>query len=169
MPPDPSHHGHIASLKEVAHDKPRSLLERNRAFATTGAHTGLSMMPNQPIFVVTCLGLGLGDAPVVRNAGGRMTDAVIDDIAFISYLAGTILGDGPLFEVAVIHDTNCGTGFLANPTFRTAFAARTGFEAPRVLCSAGYWVLVPLDSQASPSMMVPSREGSDGSPSPAHQ
>ncbi len=26
------------------------LLERNRAFATTGAHTGLSMMPNQPIF-----------------------------------------------------------------------------------------------------------------------
>ena len=122
------------------------LLERNRAFATTGAHTGLSMMPNQPIFVVTCLdprvdpaaflGVGLGDAPVVRNAGGRITDAVIDDIAFISYLAGTILGDGPLFEVAVIHHTNCGTGFLANPTFRAAFAARTGLDESALAAEA---------------------------------
>jgi carbonic anhydrase len=144
--PGPRHHGHIARLKEVAHDKPRPLLERNRAFAATGAHTGLSMMPNQPIFVVTCLdprvdpaaflGLGLGDAPVVRNAGGRRTDAVIDDIAFISYLAGTVLGDGPLFEVAVIHHTNYGTGFLANPTFRAAFAARTGLDESALAAEA---------------------------------
>ena len=109
------------------------LLERNRAFATTGAHTGLSMMPNQPIFVVTCLdprvdpaaflGVGLGDAPVVRNAGGRITDAVIDDIAFISYLAGTILGDGPLFEVAVIHHTNCGMEFFTDDVMRDLLAS----------------------------------------------
>ena len=114
------------------------LLERNRAFAATGAYAGLSIMPNQPVFVVTCLdprldpaailGLDLGDAPVVRNAGGRVTDAVIDDIAFISYTAGLMLAEGTLFEVAVIHHTGCGTGFLADADFRHAFAARTGLD-----------------------------------------
>ena len=114
------------------------LLERNRAFAATAAYAGLSMLPRQPVFLVTCLdprldpaaflSLELGDAPVVRNAGGRVTEAVIDDIAFISYLVGTMLTDGPLFEVAVIHHTNCGTGFLADPAFRAAFAARTGLD-----------------------------------------
>jgi carbonic anhydrase len=114
------------------------LLERNRTFAATGAYSGLSIMPAVPVFVVTCLdprvdpaaflGLGLGDAPVVRNAGGRVTEAVIDDVAYISYLAGVMLGDGPLFEVAIIHHTGCGTGFLADPDFRRAYAARTGLD-----------------------------------------
>jgi carbonic anhydrase len=114
------------------------LLERNKAFAATGAHAGLSMLPNQPVFVVTCLdprvdpaaflGVRLGDGPVVRNAGGRVTEAVIDDIAFISYLAGVMMPDGPLFEVAVIHHTSCGTGFLADADFRQAFATRTGLD-----------------------------------------
>jgi carbonic anhydrase len=114
------------------------LLERNRAFEATGAYAGLPITPNQPVFVVTCLdprtdpaaflGLGLGDAPVVRNAGGRVTEAVIDDVAFISYLIGVMLTDGPLFEVAIIHHTGCGTGFLADAGFRHAFATRTGLD-----------------------------------------
>jgi carbonic anhydrase len=122
------------------------LLERNRAFAATGAYAGLPMMPDQPVFVVTCLdprvdpaeflGLGLGDAPVVRNAGGRVTEAVIDDIAFISYLAGVLRTEGPLFEVAVIHHTGCGTGFLADADFRHAFAARTGQDEYSLAASA---------------------------------
>lgn len=114
------------------------LLERNRAFEATGAYTGLSLMPAQPVFVVTCLdprvdpaaflGLGLGDAPVVRNAGGRVTESVIDDVAFISYMIGAMLTEGPLFEVAVIHHTGCGTGVLADADFRSAFATRTGID-----------------------------------------
>lgn len=114
------------------------LLERNRAFAATGDYAGLSIMPSQPVFVLTCLdprvdpaaflGLGLGDAPVVRNAGGRVTEAVIEDVAFIGYLAEMMLGDGPLFEVAVIHHTGCGTGFLADEGFRSGYAARTGLD-----------------------------------------
>lgn len=113
-------------------------LERNRAFQATGAYVDLPMMPKQPVFVVTCLdprvdpaaflGLGLGDAPVVRNAGGRVTESVIDDIAFISYLIGTMVAEGPLFEVAIIHHTGCGTGFLADAGFRSAFATRTGID-----------------------------------------
>jgi carbonic anhydrase len=114
------------------------LLERNRAFATTGRHAGLEMTPRQPVFLVTCLdprvdpaaflGVELGDAPVIRNAGGRVTEAVIDDIAFISYLAATMRPGERLFEVAVIHHTGCGTGFLADAGFRSTFAAGTGLD-----------------------------------------
>jgi carbonic anhydrase len=114
------------------------LLKRNRAFAASGSYAGLAIMPRQQVFLVTCLdprvdpaaflGVELGDAPVIRNAGGRVTEAVIDDIAFISYLARTMIPDGPLFEVAIIHHTGCGTGFLADAGFRSAFAAGTGLD-----------------------------------------
>ena len=36
--------------------------------------------------------------------------------------------DGPLFEVAVIHHNQCGTGLLASDEFRHGFAQRTGFD-----------------------------------------
>jgi carbonic anhydrase len=124
----------------------QQLLERNRAFAATGAQAGLAIMPRQQVLVVTCLdprvdpaaflGVELGDAPVIRNAGGRVTDAVISDIAFISYLARTMMPDGPLFEVAVIHHTGCGTGFLADPAFRAGFAARTGQDEAALAAQA---------------------------------
>jgi carbonic anhydrase len=122
------------------------LFERNRAFAATGAHAVLAIMPRQQVFLVSCLdprvdpaaflGIELGDAPVIRNAGGRVTEAVIDDIAFISYLARTMIPDGPLFEVAVIHHTGCGTGFLADAGFRSAFAARTGLDEAVLVAAA---------------------------------
>jgi carbonic anhydrase len=113
-------------------------LERNRAFAAGGGHKGAVVFPNLRLFVITCLdprvdpahflGLGLGDAMVVRNVGGRVTPEVINDVAFIGQLAGTILPDGPLFEVAVIHHTQCGTGALADDTFRHRYAQRIGAE-----------------------------------------
>jgi carbonic anhydrase len=88
--------------------------------------------------VITCLdprtdpahflGLGLSDAMVVRNVGGRVTPEVINDVAFISQLGETALLDGPLFEVAVIHHTQCGTGALADDTFRHRYANRIGVE-----------------------------------------
>jgi carbonic anhydrase len=125
-----------STLPEALMSNLRPLLERNRAFAATGAHAGLAIMPRQQVFLVTCLdprvdpaaflGVKLGDAPVIRNAGGRVTEAVINDIAFISCVARTMIPDGPLFEVAVVHHTGCGTGFLADAGFRSAFAALTG-------------------------------------------
>ena len=124
----------------------RPLLERNRAFAATGAHAGLAIMPRQRVFLVTCLdprvnpaaflGVELGDAPVIRNAGGRVTEAVISDIAFIGYLARTMIPYGPLFEVAVVQHTDCGTGFLADAAFRSAFAARTGLDEAALAAEA---------------------------------
>ena len=74
------------------------------------------------------LGLGLSDAMVVRNVGGRVTPEVIDDVAFIAQLAESVLPDGPLFEVAVIHHTQCGTGALADDTFRRRYAERIGAD-----------------------------------------
>jgi carbonic anhydrase len=113
------------------------LLERNRAFAATGAHEGLTPIPRLGMFVVTCidsrvdpariLGLELGDALIMRNAGGRVTDEVMQEIAFIGHVAENLFGDeAPPFEVAVIHHTGCGTGFLANDDFRRSFAERIG-------------------------------------------
>jgi len=113
-------------------------LERNRAFAAADGHEGAVVFPKLRLFVITCLdprvdpahflGLGLGDAMVVRNVGGRVTPEVINDVAFIGQLAENILPDGPLFEVAVIHHTQCGTGALADDAFRRRYAERIGAD-----------------------------------------
>jgi carbonic anhydrase len=113
-------------------------LDRNRAFAAAGGHQGAVVFPNLSLFVITCLdprvdpahflGLGLSDAMVVRNVGGRVTSEVINDVAFIGQLVENVLPDGPLFEVAVIHHTQCGTAALADDTFRRRYAQRIGAE-----------------------------------------
>lgn len=113
-------------------------LERNRAFAAGGGHDGAVVLPNLRLFVITCLdprvdpahflGLELSDAIVVRNVGGRVTSEVINDVAFISQIVEGALPDGPLFEVAVIHHTQCGAGALADDTFRDRYAERIGAE-----------------------------------------
>jgi carbonic anhydrase len=112
--------------------------ERNRAFAAAGGHEGAVVFPNLRLFVITCLdprvdpahflGLRLSDAMVVRNVGGRVTPEVTNDVAFIGQIAETLLPDGPLFEVAVIHHTQCGAGALADNTFRRRYAERIGAE-----------------------------------------
>jgi carbonic anhydrase len=115
------------------------LLERNEQFARAYSPAALGV-PAREVLIVTCLdhrvdpaiilGLQLGDAPVIRNAGGRVTQAVIDDIAFLGFLAEQLFGDqgapDALFEVAVVHHTQCGTGFLADPGFRHGAAEATG-------------------------------------------
>lgn len=97
-------------------------LQRNRTFAESDARSAMTLRPPRaPIFVITCidprvdpaafLGVGLGDAIVLRNAGGRVSEAAISDIAFISYLGEKLNPDAsaPL-EVAVIHHTQCAPG-----------------------------------------------------------
>jgi carbonic anhydrase len=113
-------------------------LARNRAFAAAGGHEGAVVFPNLGLFVVTCmdprvdpahfLGLELSDAIVVRNVGGRVTPEVINDVAFISQIAESGVPHGPLFEVAVIHHTQCGAGALADDGFRRSYAKRIGVE-----------------------------------------
>ena len=125
------------------------LLERNERFARDYTPVALGL-PTARVIVVTCLdhrvdpaivlGLGLGEAPVIRNAGGRVTQAVIDDVAYLAFLAEQLFGgqlaDDALFEVAVIHHTQCGTGFLADPGFRHQAAAATGLAEAALEASA---------------------------------
>ncbi len=113
-------------------------LERNRVFAAEGGHRDAVVFPRLGLFVVTCLDprvdpahffvLSLGDAVVVRNVGGRVTPEVINDVAFISQIAENVLPKGPLFELAVIHHTQCGSGALADATFRRRYAERVGAD-----------------------------------------
>jgi carbonic anhydrase len=115
------------------------LLERNEQFAATYTPRPLGP-PAAQVVIVTCLdhrvdpaiilGLELGDAVVIRNTGGRVTQAVIDDVAYLAFLAGQLfsgqVGAEVLFEVAVVHHTQCGTGFLADAGFRHRAAEATG-------------------------------------------
>jgi carbonic anhydrase len=115
-----------------------SALERNRTFAAGRGHEGAVVFPDLRLFVVTCvdprvdpahfLDLGLGDAMVVRNVGGRVTPEVINDVAFIGQIAEGFVPDGPLFEVAVIHHTQCGAAALSDEGFRHRYADRTGAD-----------------------------------------
>jgi hypothetical protein len=92
------------------------------------------------LMLMLLLGLQLGDAPVIRNAGGRVTPAVIDNISYLAFLAGELfvgqLTDDTLFEVAIIHHTQCGTGLLAFPGFRHQAAAATGLPETALEASA---------------------------------
>ena len=125
------------------------LLGRNERFAR--AYTPVALgLPTAQVIVVTCLdhrvdpaivlGLQLGDAPVMRNAGGRVTAAVINDIAYLAFLAEQLFGRqdpaDTLFEVAVVHHTQCGTGFLDDPDFRRRAAEATGVPEAVLAASA---------------------------------
>ena len=128
----------------MAHIDP--LLRRNKDFAATGAHETASIVAKYPVYVITCLdprtdpsaflGLEVGDAMVIRNAGGRVSPGVLEDLAYIGYLSRTLVPGGPRFEVAVVHHTQCGTGFLADPGFRHQAAQATGLPETALEASA---------------------------------
>ena len=128
----------LTSPEEPTAESIDTALARNRAFAAARGHEGAVVFPTLRLFVITCLdprvdpahflGLGLSDAIVARNVGGRVTPEVINDVAFIGQIAENALPDGPLFEVAVIHHTQCGAGALADDSFRRSYAERIGAE-----------------------------------------
>src|SRR5262249_19212385 len=104
------------------------------------------------------LGLQLGDAVVIRNTGGRVTPAVIDDVPYLAFLArqlfsGIVAAEG-LFEVAVVHHTPCGTNFLADP----ACPPPASGPAPprRPACPRRRWKPPPSLTRTPPSAPTPS-------------
>jgi carbonic anhydrase len=150
------------------------LLEHNEHFARTFTPVPLGL-PAARVIVVTCLDhrvapeitleLNLGDAPVLRNAGGRVTQSIIEEIAYLAFL-GRRLAGGQLtadngVEVAVIHHTQCGTGFLADPAFRHEASQATGIDEAALKastvadphCTVGADVELLLSSPLLPPMM----------------
>ena len=117
------------------------LLERNRNFAATDTRTRtprLPFLPHQGLYVITCidprtdpaqfLGLRFAEAIVARTVGGRVTPAVIQDLSYVGYLVENKAPEGPYFEAAIIHHTDCGSGLLADDQLRHGFLQRTGYD-----------------------------------------
>ena len=105
------------------------LLANNRAFAAPLAAGHLDVRPSRRLAVVTCmdsrldvfqaLGLRDGEAHVLRNAGGVITDDVIRSLAVSQRRLGTR-------EVMLIHHTNCGMEALTDDGFRAELQQATG-------------------------------------------
>jgi carbonic anhydrase len=124
------------------------LLCANVRFAATDAKDRvprIPFLPNKQVYLITCidprvdpaalLALDLGDAIVARNVGGRVTEAVLADVAWISYLHEVKTPDAPWFEIGVIHHTDCGSSLMADDDLRAGFADR-GFDAQTLSATA---------------------------------
>jgi len=107
------------------------LVRNNAAFAETFEGNGLQAAPARKLAVVACmdarvnpyaiLGLDLGDAHVIRNAGGIVTDDEIRSLAISQRLLGTE-------EVMLIHHTGCGMLGLSEDDFRRQLREETAAE-----------------------------------------
>jgi carbonic anhydrase len=105
-----------------------SIPERNERYSATHPE-GMPAQPRQRLAVVTCmdaridvlpaLGLALGDAHVLRNAGGVVTDDVLRSLAISQRALGTT-------AVALIHHTRCGMLGFDDVAFRATLAASGG-------------------------------------------
>jgi len=105
------------------------LLENNRTFAGSLPAGHLDVHPSRRLAVVTCmdsrldvfaaLGLGDGEAHVLRNAGGVITDDVIRSLAVSQRRLGTR-------EAMLIHHTDCGMQTLSDDGFRAELQEATG-------------------------------------------
>ena len=120
-----------------------ALLERNRRFAEQFEAADLTIRPRMSTIILTCVdarvdpanifGLGLGDAVVLRNAGGRITPAVMRDLGILGVLAANMPGGGAMRpELVVIHHTDCGMSRLANPAIQEQVAKRLGLGMDEV-------------------------------------
>ncbi len=110
-----------------------TLLDRNRNFAEQFKAGSLSIRPRMSTIILTCVdsrvdpahifGLGLGDAVVMRNAGGRITPEVMRDLAILGVLAANMSGPSTMQpELIVMHHTDCGMCRLANAAIQRQVA-----------------------------------------------
>ena len=109
------------------------LLEHNRAFAAQYAHGHLDVRPSLRLAIVTCmdsrldvfaaLGLEEGQAHVLRNAGGVITDDVIRSLAISQRRLGTD-------KIILIHHTDCGLELITDDGFRAELQDATGMAPP---------------------------------------
>jgi carbonic anhydrase len=107
-----------------------TMLIANRRYAA-GFPGPRPLKPAQHVAVVACmdsrldlfgaLGLNIGDAHLIRNSGGQITDDVLRSLAVSQNRIGTR-------EVVIIHHTDCGMFGLDDAAFRADLAQRTGVE-----------------------------------------
>jgi carbonic anhydrase len=105
------------------------LLANNGAFAESLPERHLDVRPSRQLAIVTCmdsrldvfaaLGLGDGEAHILRNAGGVITDDMIRSLAISQRKLGTR-------EVMLIHHTDCGMQKLTDDGFRAELQQAAG-------------------------------------------
>jgi carbonic anhydrase len=107
------------------------LLAGNARYAERFDGAGLTAVPKRHLAVVTCmdtrldvyalLGLRPGDAHVIRNAGGRVTDDVLRSLIVSIEVLGTT-------AVAVIQHTDCGMAKATDDELRALVRERRGAD-----------------------------------------
>jgi carbonic anhydrase len=103
----------------------------SESYARSFDRGGLPMPPGKRLAVVACmdarlnpyglLGLAEGDAHVIRNAGGVVTDDVIRSLAISQRLLGTE-------EIILIHHTDCGMLTFTDDEFKSAVQKDVGIK-----------------------------------------
>jgi carbonic anhydrase len=107
------------------------LLDNAARYAESFDRGDLPLPPAKGVAVVACmdarlnvyglLGLNEGDAHVIRNAGGVITDDEIRSLAISQRLLGTR-------EIVLIHHTDCGMLTFSDDEFRGEVQRETGIK-----------------------------------------
>jgi len=107
------------------------LLANNEAYAASFDKADLPLPPARRAAVLACmdarlnvygaLGLGEGEAHVIRNAGGVVTDDAIRSLAISQRLLGTE-------EIILIHHTDCGMLTFTDDEFKRQVERETGIK-----------------------------------------
>jgi carbonic anhydrase len=107
------------------------LLKNNEEYASGFDKGDLPIPPAKGIAVVACmdarldvvslLGLEVGDAHIIRNAGGVVTDDEIRSLAISQRLLGTT-------EIVLVHHTDCGMLTFTDDEFKRQIQDDTGIK-----------------------------------------
>ena len=108
------------------------LMEHNKGYAKRFDLGHLQTPPVKKLVILTCmdsrmdleqlLGLRVGDAHMIRNAGGIATDDAIRSLILSTHLLGTR-------AIAVIQHTQCGLMSITDEEFRWRLSTETGRDA----------------------------------------
>ena len=108
-----------------------NFLKANQAYVDLHGDLHLPIKPKTQVAIVTCmdsrlhvapaLGLALGDAHILRNAGGRVTEDMIRSLVISQQQMGTR-------EIVVLHHTDCGAQTFENEAFRHHLKEELGVD-----------------------------------------
>ncbi len=116
------------------------LVEAAASYAASFDKGALPMLPAKKVAVLACmdarlnvfelLGLSEGDAHVIRNAGGVVTDDAIRSLTISQRLLGTV-------EIILIHHSDCGMLTFTDDALKQQIEADTGIRPPFALEAFG--------------------------------
>ncbi|BBA93473.1 MULTISPECIES: beta-class carbonic anhydrase [Streptococcus] len=109
----------------------QNFMKANKAYVDLHGTYHLPLRPKTKVAIVTCmdsrlhvaqaLGLALGDAHILRNAGGRVTEDVIRSLVISQQQLGTR-------EIVVLHHTDCGAQTFTNEEFTAQLKRDLGVD-----------------------------------------